>query len=297
MKRGARRRASRWWSALAASVWVLSAWRTVVADEIQVDGTILRGTVTQITPSTIEFDTDYGKGTIAVPYKNLQAIRSDGRFYIVHGDSGETSGRLVAFEDGKLLVGDDLSNAVAVDPATLHRAHSAESLDQRGLGPLRHRFALWRGNFDLGFGLTQSTTDTSSLTIGLGGDRRKKPTRMTLKSSYRNGTQKKTQQQRSTLENEIKASLRGEYDLTPRWFVFSSGDGEYDEIERLSFRGVPKGGVGYRFWETRSGLLQVETGGAYNYERFFGGETNDFFSVGFGKLIEWKLPVRDAEFV
>jgi putative salt-induced outer membrane protein YdiY len=282
-------------AAFAAAALVAAADTPARADEITVAGTVLRGSVAAVLPSAIEFQTAYGKGKITVALADLEAITTDAPFHFFHGDDQETHGRIVGIEAGKLLVGDTAETAVSVDPATLHVAYSDGKFNQTGLALLRRNLALWRGNFDVGFALTQSTTDTSALALGLAADRRKKPSRVTLGAGYRYGTQKEQSQGRSTLENEVKGLLRGEYDVSTHWFTFAQGDAEYDEIERLSLRGIPKGGVGYRFWETETGLLQVEGGGAYTYERFFGGDTNQFFAIAFGKLLEWQLPWYGTE--
>ena len=147
--------------------------------------------------------------------------------------------------------------------------------------------------------MTQGTTDTTTLSTGFLADRKKKPSRITFQTGYRYGTQKEkgpAPSPRTTTENEIKALLRGERDVLPRTYAFASTDGEYDEIEALSIRTVPKLGMGYRLWETKTGLFQLEAGGAYVYERFFGGDTNDYFSVAFGKLLETALPYLGAKF-
>jgi putative salt-induced outer membrane protein YdiY len=89
--------------------------------------------------------------------------------------------------------------------------------------------------------------------------------------------------------------LRGEYDIVSRLYWFASQDAEYDEIESLSYRLVPKTGPGYRFWDTDTFLFQLEAGGAYVYENFFGDEDNGYFAIAFGKLLEWKIPWFGSE--
>ena len=268
----------------------------VRADQITVKGTVLQGSVTALTPAGIEFTSDYGKGTIAVKMEDLEAIETDAPYHFYHGDE-ETHGRIVGIRDGKLLVGDTVASAVQVDPASLHMAYSDAVYNQTGLGMVRRYLSLWRGSFDVGFGLTQATVDTVGVVVGFAADRKKKPTRFTLGAGYRYGTQKEHGESKSTLENEIRGFLRGEYDIFTKWYIFGQGDAEYDEIERLSIRGIPKAGIGYRFWDTETFLLQFEMGGAYVYEKYFGGDHNDYFAIAFGKLLEWDLPWYGAQFV
>lgn len=297
------------WGFLVIGVlsWAALRPECVRADQITVKGAVLHGTVTAVTPKGIEFLTEYGEGKIAVTMTDLEGIETDTPYHLFHGDE-QTDGRIVGIRNGKLLVGDTLATAEEVDPAELHMAYSDAVYNQTGLGFLRRYLSLWRGSFDVGFGLTQATVDTLGIAVGFAADRKKKPTRFTLGAGYRYGRQKdkekiqrpdgtfKNDTDSSTLENEIRGFARGEYDIFTKWYLFGQGDAEYDEIEKLSIRGIPKAGVGYRFWETETFLLQAEAGGAYVYEKFFGGDTNDYFAIAFGKLLEWDLPWYGMQF-
>jgi putative salt-induced outer membrane protein YdiY len=271
------------------------------ADEIQVDGDVLRGKVENVTASSIEFSTEYGGGTLSIPLDKIESISSEKQFYFIHGDDGATTGKVLAVRDGKFLVGSDETNATEIDPASIHDVYDAEKMEGR-MGWLRRATALWHGTFDLGFGVTKSTTDTTSVAAGFTFDRKKKPSRVTASASYRYGTQKTkdddpaTDDGKETTENEIKGMIRGEYDLMPRLYWYASQDAEYDEIESLSYRLVPKSGLGYRLWESDSGLFQLEAGGAYVYENYFGSDDDGYFAIAFGKLLEWKLPWFGSEF-
>jgi len=272
-----------------------------VADEIKVNGDILRGTVDAVTSSSIEFSTEYGGGTLSIPLDKVEAISSEKQFYFVHGDDGETTGRVLAVRDGKFVVGSDEASATEIDPANVHDVYDAETMQGR-MGWLRRATALWHGTFDVGFGITKSTTDTTSVSAGFTLDRKKKPSRVTASAGYRYGTQKTkdddptTDDGKETTENEIKGMVRGEYDVIPRLYWYASQDAEYDEIESLSYRLVPKTGLGYRFWESDNGLFQLEAGGAYVYENYFGSDDDGYFAIAFGKLLEWKLPWLGSEF-
>jgi hypothetical protein len=62
-------------------------------------------------------------------------------------------------------------------------------------------------------------------------------------------------------------------------------------VERLSIRAVPKAGLGYKLWQrAEKSFFAVDMGGAWVYERFFGGEKNDYFGVAFGAGWAYELP-------
>jgi hypothetical protein len=280
---------------VVVSIALSGAW-PAGADEIRAGGDTLHGSVAAVSADGVEFKPDYGSGSIVVPLDKIEAIDASQEFYFVHGtDAHGTRGRLLAVRDGRLLVGATESEATEIDPATLHQVYDAEAMDGAS-GWLRRATALWHGSFDFGFGATQSTIDTLSLATGFVADRKKRPSRVTFSAGYRYGTKKEKGEEETTDENEIKGMLRGEYDLMPKLFGFASQDAEYDEIEDLSIRAVPKAGLGYRLWDSKEGLFQLEAGGAYVYEKFFGGDDNGYFGIAFGKLLEWKLPWLGTEF-
>jgi putative salt-induced outer membrane protein YdiY len=276
------------------------------ADEITVKGDRLRGAVTAVTGKAIEFKTEYGKGSLSVPIGDIESIACDTEFYFVYGDKASARGKLLGIRDGAFVVGTDDATAVRVPASDVHEVYDAGVMDG-ATGWLREATALWHGSFDLGYSLTQSTLDTSGVTVGFNADRKKKPSRITFNASYRYSTNEtrvddpnnpgQTKKEEDTSENEAKGLLRGEYDVMPKVYWYGSQDAEYDEIERLSYRLVPKTGLGYRFWETDDGLFQLEAGGAYVYENFFGSDDNGFFAISFGKLLEWKMPWLGSEFM
>jgi putative salt-induced outer membrane protein YdiY len=279
-----------------AVLLVLSYGATARADELRSKGTVLTGTVKHVSPKEVAFDTEYGEGTIVVKIEDVEDLKSDGRFIVMHGPSGKTSGRIFGLHDGKLVVGDDEASATEIDVADVHAFVSIEGPDDTFANNMRRRLALWDGAFDLGFGVTRATTDTTTFNVGFLADRKKKPTRLTFETGYVYGTQKDDDGEENLTEKEATAMLRGEYDFAAQWFTFGSIDAEYDRVEHLDIRTVPKAGVGYRFWEAENGLFQVEVGGAYVYEKFDGGDENDYFSIVLGKLLEYDLPYFGSHF-
>jgi hypothetical protein len=281
---------------LCLSVLAAMAVRPAHADELRSKGTTLSGTLQNVSAKEVAFDTEYGKGTVTVKMEDVEDLRTDGRFIAVYGPSGRATGRVLSLRDGTLVVGDDEASAVSIDLADLHAIVGIEGPEDTFANNMRRRLALWDGVFDLGFGITRATTDTTTFTTGFLADRKKKPTRFTFQAGYRYGKQKDEDGDTSKTEDELMGLIREEYDFAPRWFAFGSLDAERDTIEELSVRVVPKAGVGYRIWEATNGLFQVEAGGAYVYEDYFGDNTNEYFSLVLGKLIEYDLPFFGSHF-
>ncbi|HEV7733938.1 MAG TPA: DUF481 domain-containing protein [Candidatus Binatia bacterium] len=278
-------------SLLAITLLVLA---TAHADEITVKGDTLKGTVTKVTPETIEFETVYGKGALTIDIADIERVTTDDAQHVFHGDD-ETVGRIVGIESGVLLIGDTPESATRVELASIHSTLPDPVVQKSVLGKLKRRFRYWSGNLDLGFAATQSTVDTTDVGGAFRAERKKAPTRLLLTGDWRYGTQKKRSEERSTLTDQVLGLVRGEYDLTERWFAYGQGDAEYDGIERLSLRAVPQAGVGYRVFKTKDSFVALTGGGGYVYERFFGGDTNDYVTVIFGGEAEIALPY-DAVF-
>lgn len=260
------------------------------ADEITVKGTTLRGTVTGVTGKAIEFQWEYSDASMPIPYENIDTIVTDTTFYVLHDQEGETTGRILGIVDGLLLLGDDPETAARIDMNNIVRAQTTAMHEASLLERTRSRLRFWNGTLDLGAGVTKATTDTTTMAAAFRAERKKSPTRLVLGSSYRRGDQKERDAERSTLENELRGSLRGELDLSERFLTFGAADAEYDEVERLSIRGDPRAGIGYRLYTSDAVNLQVESGFGYVYQRFFGGDIDDYPTNIYGAEATLQLP-------
>ena len=287
-----RRRPSRPWA--AALILTLGSLASARADRVTVKGTTLEGTVTAVTSTTVEMKTVYGNGTLSIAIEDVEAISTEARVFVVHDDGKETTGRIVGIREGALLVGEDAAQPEMVPLAGIHRVMPAEAVETSRLGALRRTFSLWSGNFDVSFAATSATVDTTATAVAFRAVRTRAPTRLILEGAYRYGTEKPKDETQRIIADSAYGLARGEYDFLPRWYVFGSGDVLYDAIQELSYRVVPKTGVGYKIIDEKTLRWSAEGGGAYAFERYFGVETNDFFAVAFGSELTWSLP-RDVE--
>lgn len=278
---------------LAFGAWLigmLAVGSVASADEVTSKGTTLRGSVASLTSKGVTLDTEYGAGSIVIDWADVEAIRTDGEVMVLHGDDDEVVGTISAFGEGVVVVGES-----EIEVATIHSGYAVGEDGPSWRDRMNSRWRYWDGNFDLGFNLQQSTTNTTGLVIGFGATRNKGPTRLISAASYRFATEKAQGQSKSTLQDELKGSVRGEYDFTDRIYGYASGDGEYDAIERLSLRSVPKVGAGYTIFKQvldakRTNFLSAEVGPGWVYQKFFGGEEENFFTIAFGARAAYFLP-------
>jgi hypothetical protein len=253
---------------------VLLGATTACADEVTSKGTVLRGKVTAISADNLSFETEYGKGAIVIKWADIEDVRTDGSFQVLYGDGLTLYAPLQGISGENLLVGDAPESATQVELTSIH---SGQPIGPDGPSFIDRERAFWRywdGSLDFGLNVQQATVDTTGFLLGFKTVRRNAPTRFYLEANYRYATQKKKGESQTTIEDRAFGLIRGEYDLTDRLYLFGSGDVTYDAIQKLSIRGVPKGGVGYLFWEEKldeekRNFLSGEVGVAWVYEQFF----------------------------
>jgi hypothetical protein len=190
-------------------------------------------------------------------------------------------------------VGDALGSGEAVALGSLVAVQN----ERPGEGGVFERLQLalpyWSGSFDLALNYVDSTVNSTNFATGFALRRQKAPTRFLLGASYYRSTSEDAlgNDDGDVLANELRGFTRFEYDVTSRLFAFGSLEAEHDEVERLSVRGVPKAGFGYKLWQRpEKSYLAVDLGGAWVYERFFGGDRNDYFGVALGAEWTYELP-------
>lgn len=261
------------------------------ADRVVVKGTALEGTVLSVGPKVVEIKTIYGDGTLKLKLADVSAIETDGVFRVYHGDAVAT-GRAIAVEGDTLRVGDAPGQGEPVAVGSLVAVRN----ERPGAGGLFDRLELaypyWSGSFDLSLNYLDSTVTSLNFATALALRRDKAPTRFLIGASYyRSTSRSSSEDDESILANELRGYTRYEYDLTSRVFAFGALEGEHDEVERLSIRAVPKAGLGYKLWQrAEKSFFAVDVGGAWVYERYFGGERNDYFGVALGAGWAYELP-------
>lgn len=251
-----------------------------LADKVTVKGATLEGTVLSVNSKTVSMKTVYGDGTLTFKLADVTRIETDGRFRVYHGEELTEASAITV--DGDTLQVD----GTVVPAGSLHAVQNTAPGEEISLmDRIALLYPFWSGNFDLAFNYTDSTVNSLALATGLTLRRNKAPTRFLLGFSYLRSTSEDEfgDDEGNVLLNEARAFTRFEYDFAPRWFAFGAGEIEHDSVERVAFRGIPRAGIGYKVWEVpEQAYFSVDAGAAWVYERFFGGERNDYFSLALG---------------
>lgn len=279
------------WTTLAAGLTVIVLlYADARGAEVFTKDQGLSGSVVGVTAEGVEFETIYGKGAILIRWDDIEMIRSDKAFLVLYGEDAEAIGRIWGFENGDLIIGESRAAAIRIPVGRIHRSLTRDQYEASRLEWLRARYRYWSANFDLAFALTDATTDTTSFATALELRRQKKPSDFFFGAYYFYGTAKKSGESRSTTENRVLGRSRLDRDLSERTFAFGQLTAEYDEIQRLSLRTDPVVGIGYRFIDSEKLTVSGRSGPGYVYQRYFGGDTEDYFTILFGGNLEAELP-------
>jgi putative salt-induced outer membrane protein len=260
------------------------------AAEVSTKDQGLQGSVVGVNAEGVEFETIYGKGTILIQWSDVDSILSDKEFLILYGDDEEVVGRIWGLKDGELMVGQNPESSTRIPFEQIYRSFTRDQYEQSRLERLRARFRYWTANFDLAFGFTDATTNTTNLSTALELRRRKKPYDFFFGGYYFFRSSKESGESRVTDENRLLGRARLDRDLSERTFAFGQLTAEYDEIQDLSLRTDPVVGLGYRFVNREKLMISGRSGPGYVYQRYFGGEVEDYFTILFGGDLEAELP-------
>jgi hypothetical protein len=261
----------------------------VFPDRIVARGDTLRGRVSRFTADHIEISTRYGKGVIEVPFDSIQAVFLIGDYVVLHGESDEVRGPIAG------LVGDTLLVRVAPDSVfalELSRIRSAIALEDFGdswLDRMRRRWRYWSGGLDIGWALEDGALIERKIDSRVHLERRREPTRFLADHEQKFETRQNAgETEPSTTKDEFRSLLLVEYDLTNRYYVYSTPGAERDRPRKIELRAYPNAGVGRRFVDTEGLLLQTGVGLAYVWEEFIGLPDNQYFGLHVTGEYRWR---------
>lgn len=278
---------------LCVAVFIFLVSGIAAGDEVTVKGTTLRGTIKDVTASGLELDSEYGSGTLKIPYDTIERLLTDEPFLVLYGENSQAFGRLVGVADGNLLILEKATGPTSVPVDSIIESDSgaeADTFSER----LRNKYRFWKASTDMGFSFKDSTSDQIDFKMGAKIEYRRRPAGMRLQVNYLLGEERNREDGSSKTDNEARGLFKGEYDVTERYFVYISNDLEYDEIDQISLRWVAKPGPGFRVVETKTVSLQVESGLAFVHERFFGGTEDDYLGIPVGLELSVRLPLDSS---
>ncbi len=202
-------------------------------------------------------------GTVSLPWEQVTTLKSETPLNVGLVDGQSMQATLLASE-GKVELKETRRTLASSEVITIRNADEQKAYERM----LRPGWTqLWTGTATIGFAGTQGNAQTRTFTTVFNASR----TTSTDKTSLYFKTIKA-----SALVNRVNAdtaaAVRGGwgYDrkISPRLFVNTFNDYEYDRFQNLDLRFVLGGGLGFHAWKGERGSLDVVGGGAYNREKF-----------------------------
>ena len=167
------------WAVLVAMLLVLAGTASA-EDQVTVKGDTLRGTVVDLTPDGVSFDPIHGSGTLVIPWDDVESLTTEGAMVVMHGDTGESQGRIVGYSDGRILLGD---SGESIETTTLFHSYH-EDYGASVMERLHSQFRYWTASLDLGASYTDATTDQVTGFLAMRITREQGPTRFPARGGW-----------------------------------------------------------------------------------------------------------------
>ena len=273
-------------------VWLLLtslASSAVWADQVLLkNGDRVTGSVVKKDGKNLTIKTDQF-GLVTTSWDQVASITTDKPVNIVLQDGRALQGALGTV-DGKIEAATQTAIIAAApgEIATIRNADEQKAYE-RLLRP--GWLQLWAGTASLGFAGTAGNAKTLTFTTGANAAR---VTRTDKTSLYFNTIKA------SALVNGISAdtaqATRGgigyDHNVTPRFFINTFNDWEYDRFQNLDLRFVLGGGLGYHAWKAERSSLDLLGGAAFNHSKFSTPLTRNSAEMYWGD--EYSLKVNGA---
>lgn len=276
---------------------LLISWPLCAAavDEIVLkDGSVLKGQIERVDDGDLVLDTDYADD-VYIDVAHIVRIESS-QHYTVRLTDGEKISGFLTFDDGKLVLREQLPTAgdqspptspVETDPMNPNSAPVAEmSMEPReftfdDVDWIREKETYFRYDADVNVGaqLARGNTETTDLHF----DALFVPTFGWNTIRLRGEFDKKEADGDTTTDRWL-ASLEYERDIGRRWFVGAANSYQADAQRELDLRIIAAAGIGYRFFDEDPTHLSVMPGLAYVIETFE--DSNDDADYA---AFRWKL--------
>lgn len=253
------------------SVLLCACAASAPADQITLkNGDHLTGSVVKSDAKTLVLKTDYA-GDLNIQWDAVTAIVSTQTLHLALKD-GQTIVGTVATADNKFEVATKDAGAVtaAKDDVTAVRNDAEQKAYDDQIERLRHPHLgdFWSALLDTGLSLTRGNSE--SLTYNLNGkaarvtdrDKISVYTTAIYATSTINGVSAAT-------ANAIRGGVRGDLNVSDKFFVFGFTDQEFDQFQDLDLRSVFGGGGGYHAFKTKNTTFDIFGGGSYDAD-FFG---------------------------
>lgn len=209
-------------------------------------------------------------GAVKIKLSLVESYRADEELAVTLSDGKVITGKIRS-DNGVVVIDESEGVQFNIDASALKAIRTPT--DQRKFDVTQSEpkpngvFAFWSGTLDIGFSMTAGNSDTRSFTGAFRGVREKPTNKLAI---YANALQirNSTNGPVRITGQSIWSGARLDADVTKKWFVFGSGDFEYNKPQKLDIRTVLGGGAGYHILRGDRAALNFTLGFTNNYENF-----------------------------
>lgn len=240
------------------------------ADQITLkNGDRLTGTILRSDAKTLVIKTEFA-GEVSVDWASVASISSTQPLHV-----GLTGGQMVvgtvSTTDGNIQVATATSGAVAApkDSIQVIRSDSEQAVYDAAIDRLRNpRLTdFWGGSFDTGLTVTRGNSATVTYSLAGQAVRSTPRDKITVYGTAIYGKNDNVTPSETTA-HEIRGGIRGDLNLSDRWFVFGLTDFDTNSLQHLDLQNVVAGGAGYHVVKTQNTVFDLFGGAGYNQEYF-----------------------------
>ncbi|HMS40583.1 MAG TPA: DUF481 domain-containing protein [Pyrinomonadaceae bacterium] len=256
---------------------ILGGFQNILADQIVLkNGDRITGKIIKKETDKITIETDFA-GTITILASNIDKVIEETKT----SDLIQTKAEVIAEKTENIVtekveVKDEKSNT-----------SSFSNSKKRSFGLTSG----WDGAANIGFSFTRGNSKTSTIVAGIRAEKSGDNDKWT---TYLNGLYNRNRAGglNVTTSNAIWGGLRYDRNLTKKWFAFGSYDFERDKPQRLNFRSVLGGGLGYHFIKNERTELDLFSGAAWNRTWFLDAANTSSAEVLFGNSLKHQFNDR-----
>ena len=240
------------------------------ADQVTLkNGDRLTGTIVKSDAKTMLIKTELA-GEVNVQWDAVTSIVSSQPLHLALKD-GQTVVGTVTTADGKLDVSTKTTGEVVAPKETVVtvRNDDEEKSYDAEMDRLRnpHLTDFWSGILDTGLSVTRGNSATLAYNLSAKAARVTSRDKISVFSTAVYASDDTTPPNRTTA-HAIRGGIRGDLNVSEKFFVFGFTDFEYDQFQDLDLRNVLGGGLGYHVIKAKNTTFDVFGGGDYEQEYF-----------------------------
>lgn len=243
---------------------------SLFADQITLkNGDRLSGIIVKLDSEILILKTE-AAGEVSIQWAAVDRVTSSQPLHV-----GLAGGHMlvgpVASTDGKVEIATQTAGTVTTskDSIELIRSGPEQAAYEAELHRSQHpRLTdFWTGLLDMGLSLTRGNSELLTYTLSGKLLRETPQDKISIYSTAIYGTDDSVSPSRTTA-HEIRGGVRGDVNITGRWFVFGLTDFDSNGLQHLDLQNVTAGGVGYHLIKEESATFDLFTGVGYNQQYF-----------------------------